>query len=480
MGQITVVGLGAGTLDQIPLGVYRKLTNHSGIIYTRTKEHPVIQSLENEGVQFESMDDIYESHDDFESVYKNISEVLINKSQNEDIIYTVPGHPIVAERTVQLLLNQNRCDVEILGGQSFIDALFTSVKVDPIEGFQLLDGTSLKREQIQYRQHVVIGQVYDAMVASDVKLTLMEDLPHDYPVTIVTAAGDPQYERVETVPLYQLDRGFEFSNLTTLYMKPVEEEHLHHQFQSLRDVVAILRGPDGCPWDQKQTHESLRRFLIEEAYEVIDAIEEEDDDHIAEELGDVLLQVMLHSQIAEEKGYFTVDDVIRSVTDKMIERHPHVFGDVDVESADEVKANWEKIKQKDQPKPQSVLEGLNEALPRLLYALEIQKKVSKVGFDWNDPAPMFHKVKEEIKEFGEALSNQSNNDAELEFGDLIFSLVNVARYYKIDPELALHRTCDKFIRRFQQVEAMLIEDQVSIEKASLELMDQYWEKAKQT
>ncbi|TFB21032.1 nucleoside triphosphate pyrophosphohydrolase [Filobacillus milosensis] len=480
MGKITVIGLGVGTINEIPLGVYRQLKQANQKIFTRTIEHPVVKELAQEGIEFEFMDDIYESHDQFEMVYQGIVDELIKVSQNEDIIYTVPGHPMVAEKTVQLLLESKseKIEIDILGGQSFLDALFTAVEADPIEGFQLLDGTNLQRHTIQYRQHLLIGQVYDGMVAADVKITLMEDLPYDYPITIVQAAGTEQ-QKVQTVPLYELDRDFEFSNLTTLYVKPADDAVLHHQFSVLRDVVATLRGPYGCPWDKKQTHESLRKYLIEEAYEVIEAIDEEDDDHIAEELGDVLLQVMLHSQIAEDSGFFTVDDVIRSITDKMIERHPHVFGDIDVASADEVTANWEEIKQKDRPKLDSVLEDLNESLPRLLFAQEIQKKVSKVGFDWNEPQLMFDKVKEEIKEFEAELSNGSLDEAEMEFGDLLFSLVNAARFYKIDPELALHRTCHKFIQRFKKVEQMMVEDQKLITEASLEEMDQYWEKAKQ-
>ncbi|GEL78253.1 nucleoside triphosphate pyrophosphohydrolase [Tenuibacillus multivorans] len=478
MRTITVIGLGAGSIEQIPLGVYRKLTQSNRQIWTRTEDHPVITQLKNEGLSFHSFDSIYESYDSFESVYEEIVGLLIERSHTENIIYTVPGHPLVAEQTVQLLFEQTEVDIEILGGQSFLDSLFTAVQIDPIEGFQLLDGTSLSRDQVQYRQHVLIGQVYDQMVASDVKLILMEDLPHDYPITIVQAAGMDN-QSVKTVPLYELDRDFEFSNLTTLYVEPANEEHLHHQFSALREVIATLRGPNGCPWDKKQTHESLRRYLIEESYEVIDAIGEEDDDHIAEELGDVLLQVMLHSQIAEDNGYFTVDDVIQSITDKMIERHPHVFGHLDVESADEVKKNWDEIKQKNRPKQKSLLDDLNESLPRLLLALEIQKKVSKVGFDWDDHRLIFEKVKEEIKEFEVALSNETTDEAEVEFGDVLFSLVNVARFYKLDPELALHRTCDKFIKRFQKVEMMMQEDDLSLEESSLDIMDQYWEKAKQ-
>ncbi|MGM8215704.1 nucleoside triphosphate pyrophosphohydrolase [Bacillaceae bacterium W0354] len=478
MGTITVIGLGAGTIDQLPLGIYRRLLEEEQVVYTRTLQHPVIEQLVKEGVIFKSFDDFYEQSEEFEQVYEKISETLINKSRSNDLIYTVPGHPLVAEKTVQLLLADERCEVEIVGGQSFLDPLFTSLKIDPIEGFQLLDGTSLKREQIEYGNHIIIGQVYSQMIASNVKVTLLEDLPHDYPVSIVHAAGTDE-EWVKTVPLYELDYNFPTSNLITLYVKPVDEQYLNHQFSTLRGVIAELRGPNGCPWDQKQTHETLRKYLIEEAYEVIDAIHEKDDEHLAEELGDVLLQVMLHSQIAEDNGYFTVDDVIKSITEKMIERHPHVFGDVNVDSAEEVTENWEAIKQKGKLKKTSVLDDLNESLPRLLLAHEIQKKVSKVGFDWEGSPLMFDKVKEEIQEFEEALKNETADEAELEFGDVLFSLVNVARFYQIDPELALHRTCAKFIKRFKKLEELMVQDGLSIENEPLEVMDQYWEQAKQ-
>ncbi|WP_188207357.1 bifunctional methyltransferase/pyrophosphohydrolase YabN [Alkalibacillus aidingensis] len=479
MGQIKVIGLGASSIDQIPLGVYRQLVNHHEIIYTRTKKHPVIESLKQEGVRFQSFDHFYEELDDFGQVYESIANELIQRAKEQNLVYTVPGHPMVAERTVQLLLDSNLQDVsvEISSGQSFLDALFTATQVDPIEGFQLLDGTALDRSTIQYENHLFIGQVYDDFIASEVKLTLMEDLPFDYKVKIIHAAGSPN-ESVKTVPLHELDHDFSFSNLTTLYVPPQTRKNLHHTFSALREVIATLRGPNGCPWDRKQTHTTLRPYLIEEAYEVIEAIEEDDDAHLAEELGDVLLQIMLHSQIAEESGYFTVDDVIKSITDKMVERHPHVFGDVTVESSDEVSANWEQIKQKNKPKKDSVLEGLNDSLPRLLYAKEIQKKVAKVGFDWKTEAPVFEKVKEELEEFQEAVSKQSIDEMELEFGDLLFSLVNTARFYKIDPELALDRTCRKFISRFKQVEQLVKQQGLSLEEMHLEEMDRYWEQAK--
>lgn len=446
---IHVIGLGAGTLDQLPVGIYRFLTNVETEVFTRTNQHPVIKELEQEGMTFKSFDHVYEKHEQFEDVYRDITKQLVEAAQRQDIVYALPGHPFVAERTVQLLLEHksDHLHIKFHGGQSFLDPLFNALEIDPIEGFQLLDGTALDRSSIQLTNHLLIAQVYDSFVASDIKLTLMEDLPEGYPITIVDAAGSNN-EKVTTLPLYELDREGTFSDLTTLYVAPQSSEHLTHTFDRLREVIATLRGPNGCPWDRKQTHESLRPYLIEEAYEVIDAIQEEDDDHIAEELGDVLLQVMLHSQIGEDSGFFSVDDVIRSITEKMIERHPHVFGDVEVGSADEVTSNWEAIKNRGKPKKDTILEGISEALPRLLYAQEMQKKASKVGFDWGDATLAFKKVEEEIKELQEAIEKEDTNEKELEFGDVLFSLVNVARLLSIDPEIALHRTSQKFKNRF--------------------------------
>lgn len=446
---IHVIGLGAGTLDQLPVGIYRFLTNVETEVFTRTNQHPVIKELEQEGMTFKSFDHVYEKHEQFEDVYRDITKQLVEAAQRQDIVYALPGHPFVAERTVQLLLEHksDHLHIKFHGGQSFLDPLFNALEIDPIEGFQLLDGTALDRSSIQLTNHLLIAQVYDSFVASDIKLTLMEDLPEGYPITIVDAAGSNN-EKVTTLPLYELDREGTFSDLTTLYVAPQSSEHLTHTFDRLREVIATLRGPNGCPWDRKQTHESLRPYLIEEAYEVIDAIQEEDDDHIAEELGDVLLQVMLHSQIGEDSGFFSVDDVIRSITEKMIERHPHVFGDVEVGSADEVTSNWEAIKNRGKPKKDTILEGISEALPRLLYAQEMQKKASKVGFDWGDATLAFKKVEEEIKELQEAIEKEDTNEKELEFGDVLFSLVNVARLLSIDPEIALHRTSQKFKESF--------------------------------
>ncbi|MEH7076688.1 nucleoside triphosphate pyrophosphohydrolase [Neobacillus drentensis] len=483
--KIEIVGLGAGDLAQLPVGVYKRLLN-AGEVFLRTKEHPVVADLEKEGFTYTSFDAIYEKHEQFEDVYEEIAQTLLDKADRETVIYAVPGHPLVAERTVQLLLDYGpKREIEIMigGGQSFIDALFTSVKIDPIEGFQLLDATALHKEQLQIDQHMMISQVYDQFIASNVKLTLMEKLPDDYPVFIVTAAGSSQ-EVIEKVLLYELDRNVTINNLTSVYIPPVKEEQiLLKNFSKLREIIAELRSPTGCPWDREQTHESLKKYLIEETYEVIDAINSGDIDHLIEELGDVLLQVMLHAQIGEDDGYFSIDDIIEGLSAKMIRRHPHVFGNVVAEDSEEVLRNWQEIKKQERggEEPASILDGVSMALPNLLRAYELQKKAAKVGFDWQEITPALEKVKEELEEFVDELDGTTEGmvRAKGEFGDLLFAFVNVARFLKIHPEEALFETNEKFTRRFQFVEEKVKESGRTFEEHTLEQLDQYWDQAKE-
>jgi tetrapyrrole methylase family protein / MazG family protein len=478
---IEVFGLGAGDLEQLPFGVYKKLIK-ADHVYLRTKEHPVIAELVQEGLYFTSFDSIYEKHDQFEEVYQEIVQNLLKKAKAEQVIYAVPGHPLVAERTVQLLLEYGpKEDVEIIigGGQSFIDAIFQSLKIDPVEGFQLLDGTSLKSSQLQVEQHIFISQVYDQFVASNIKLTLMERLPDDYEVVIVRAAGS-RNESIERVPLYELDRKVTLDNLTSVYVPPVEDEQiLLKNFSKLREIIAILRGPNGCPWDKEQTHESLKKYLIEETYEVIEAIDSGDIDHVIEELGDVLLQVMLHAQIGEDEGYFAIEDVIEVLSAKMIRRHPHVFGDKKAEDSKEVLRNWQEIKKQEKGEiDSSLLEGISKSMPNLLRAYEIQKKAAKVGFDWQEITPALEKVKEELQEFENEIQQESLVHAKKEFGDILFAFVNVARFLDIHPEEALFETNEKFIRRFQFIEESVNKGGKSFEEHSLEELDQFWDEAK--
>ncbi|MBS4201492.1 nucleoside triphosphate pyrophosphohydrolase [Bacillus sp. FJAT-49732] len=481
--EIVIIGIGSGDLDQLPLGVY-KLLKHGGRLMLRTKEHPVVEELVREEIVFESFDEVYEKHDQFEAVYEEITDTLLKMAETEKVIYAVPGHPMVAERTVQLLIEQGPLrgiEIKIGGGQSFLDSLFATVKVDPVEGFQLLDGTMLQKEQIRIDQHIIIAQVYDTFVASDVKLTLMEKYPDDYEVVMVTAAGST-LEQISKIPLYELDRQMKLNNLTSLYVPPITTRELSYkEFSTLRDIIAELRGPDGCPWDKEQTHESLKKFLIEEAYELLDAIDRDDIENMIEELGDVLLQIMLHAQIGEDEGMFSIEDVIAGISEKMVRRHPHVFADVQAEDSEQVVANWAKIKEKEKSSTEhkkSLLEGTSKGLPALLRSYEYQKIAAKVGFDWGAPEEAWEKVKEEMQEFEDELTNGNKHEQLLELGDLLFAMVNVARLLGLHPEEALQTSNEKFLRRFSFIEAKVHESGKPFEEYSLEELDQFWNDAK--
>lgn len=482
MTKIIIVGLGAGDINQLPLGVYKLLKNDYPL-FLRTKEHPVVESLEQEGVAYFSFDAIYEKNQQFTDVYEEIVEKLFSEASDKDIVYAVPGAPIVAERTVQLLLERREemgIEIELAGGQSFLDALFQAVRIDPIEGFQLLDGTNFNKYNVQLTQHMIIGQVYDQMVASNVKLELMELLPDTYEIYIVENAGSAA-ESVKKVPLYLLDHEFSFSNLTSLYIPQVKDERiLYKNFTYLRQVVATLRSPNGCPWDREQTHQSLKKYLIEEAYELLEAIDENDDDHMVEELGDVLLQIMLHAQIGEDEGYFTIDDVIEAITSKMIRRHPHVFGDKAAKTVDEVLSNWQNIKQNEEGREETRFAAVKKGLPALLQAYELQKMAKNFGFDWQEIEPVIEKLKEELDEWLIEVNSGVNKDAiELEYGDLLFSMVNIARFLSIHPEEALIRANQKFVRRFQYIEEKINKAGRQFSDYTLEELDSFWNEAKE-
>ena len=481
MHQLTVIGLGAADFDQLQMGVYKQL-KQAKKLYVRTEDHPVLHDLKEEGVVFSSFDHVYEKHDTFAPVYKEIAALLIEAAKEEPVMYAVPGHPLVAEQTVQHLIeaaNKGQVQLKIEGGQSFLDPIFGALKIDPIEGFQLLDGTSMSMHDINMRQHILIAQVYDAFSASEVKLTLMEKYRDDYPVTIVTAAGSAG-EQLTTVPLYELDHVAQLNNLTTVYVPPVtSDEEALRDWTTFRKIIATLRGPNGCPWDQKQTHESLKKYLLEEAHEFLAAIDAEDDYAMIEELGDVLLQVFLHAQIGEDNGYFNLEEVLASISEKMIRRHPHVFGNVSVEDADEVVANWEDIKRAEKgPVQGQLLDGEYRAESSLQTAYNYQKKAAKVGFDWPDVEDAWAKFIEEMKEFQHEMTEGSATTRLDEFGDVLFTLVNVARFYKISPEEAMLHANEKFARRFGYIEQQVKASGKDFAAFTLEELDSFWNEAK--
>ncbi|MGF7184178.1 tetrapyrrole methylase family protein/MazG family protein [Desulfitispora alkaliphila] len=487
--EITVVGMGPGAQGLLTGEAKEKLLSGKPV-FLRTDQHPIVVFLEEQGFTYESFDYIYDQEDSFGEVYKKIVDNLIQVAkQKGSIVYAVPGHPSVAESTVGILQKEaikENVTIKTVAGMSFLDAIYWRIGVDPTEGLQIMDGLVLNKEEIAPQKGLIICQVYNRRVASEVKLTLMELYPDEWEITVIKGAGIPDVERVESIPLYELDRLDWLNHLVTIYLPPLSNGKSNlkceYPMDPIVDVMAKLRGEGGCPWDREQTHESLKRYLIEETYEVVEAIEENNMNKICDELGDLLLQIVFHAQIGKENHVFDILDVVQAITDKMIRRHPHVFSDECAETADKVLANWEEIKKQeraDEGDEPTILQVPNQ-LPALMRAEKLQAKAAKVGFDWPDSSGVWEKLQEEIQELDEALRTAGVGSSEVknELGDILFALCNLARWLKIDPEEALRSTCNKFTNRFQFIEREVMKSNKKMEKMTLAQLDNLWNEAK--
>ena len=399
------------------------------------------------------------------------------------MVYAVPGDPLVGEATTTGLLTAARAEgiaLHIVSGVSFVEPLLAQLGVDALDGLQLLDGlqvAAMHHPPLNPAFPALLAQLYSTAVASNVKLTLMNQYPDDFSLQLVHAAGTPEVV-VETLPLYALDRSTQIGPLTALYLPALGE---HSSFETAQEIVAHLRAPEGCPWDREQTHESLRRFLIEEAWEVLEAIEEGDAASLAEELGDLLLQIVLHTQIASEDGRFRMSDVLQHVNEKMIRRHPHVWGDVEVNNdPEQVLRNWEELKREEKVAvgkgDEFLLDSLPRGMPALLEALRIQERAAKVNFDWTHQQQVLDKLREELDEL---LAAQTDAEREEELGDLLFTVVNLARWLKLEPEGALRGANVKFRRRFRYIEERAREAGRPLAAHSLAQLDAMWNAARE-
>lgn len=482
---ITIVGLGPGNPGHLTAEALEALRSGRPVLL-RTAIHPTVGALRSMGVTFTSCDDLYERGDSFETVYRSIADRVLGC---DDVVFAVPGHPLVGEQSVRLIQERAPAQVQVVTGLSFLDSLFVSLGLDPVGGLELLDALQLDRRAPSGDLPAVIMQVHSRAVASDAKLVLMERYPDDHPVTLVRASGVPGEERRAEIPLHELDHYDWVDYLTTLYLPPLKASKVgdadprgwapaRWPVDPLVEVMSKLRGSSGCPWDKEQTHETLRKYMLEEAYEVVEAIDTGDPDLLCEELGDVLLQVVFHAQMARERGDFDMHDITQGITAKLVRRHPHIFGDAEATTAADVIRNWEAIKQAEKGQvgtPQSVISGVSIAKPALSRAHEVQRKAAKVGFDWEDVQGPAGKVQEEL---AEVLSAQPE-DIEGEVGDLLFAVVNLARILKIDPELALTGTTAKFLRRFRYIEERAAEQGRNLTEMTLSDMDKLWAAAKQ-
>lgn len=483
MNKIVVIGLGPGDEDALTLGAVKNL-GEKRKTYLRTEKHPTVSYLSKEGIEYETYDYIYDSKEEFSEVYSSIVEDLIEKSKEYGIInYCIPGHPLIAEKTVDLLLKaqgENRVEVEIVEGLSFIEPVILSMNSDPVEGLKIIDGLDLKNQKVDISVDNLITQVYNQTKASELKLELSEVYGDEYEVYIIKAAGVPGQEEKVKTPIYELDRLNWIDYLTSIYIPKVSaQDKSVYDFNDLLKIMETLRGEDGCPWDIKQTNETLKKYVIEEAYELVEAIENEDVDGIIEELGDVLLQVVFHSQIGREEGYFNIWDVIKGISEKMIKRHPHVFEGGKAETSADVRRIWDDIKasEKEQENHQERLKSVPKTLPALMRSEKVQKRASSCGFDWDSIDGAIDKLREEVEELVEEIKSGGEN-IEGELGDILFSVVNVSRFLEVDPERALYKSADKFIDRFSKVEDIVISSSRSIKDLGIEELDRIWKQVK--
>lgn len=490
MKEIVILGLGPGDWNTLTMGAWQTLQD-GGRIFLRTEQHPVVKILREKEIDFQTFDFLYENKENFAAVYRGIADALFEAAQKCDpakkIVYAVPGHPMMAEESVQILLKEapaHGITLSFVPAMSFIDSMLTALRFDPTEGFVVLDALSARPEDLVSARHTIFMQVYNRMTASDLKLKLLEVYEPDHPAIIIGRAGIPGEEALTAVPIAELDHRDCFDYLTSIYLQPVKITRARAQYplDPLVEVMGNLLASDGCPWDREQNHQSLKPYLLEEAYEVIEAIDLNDMHKLKEELGDLLLQIVFHTALAQERGDFDHNDVIAEITEKMIRRHPHVFGNVNVNNSADVLRNWEVIKagEKKQDRRQHIMDRLNKSQPALLMAEEIQKKASKVGFDWQDIKGPWDKLQEEIGELKEACGEKNINKdhVEGELGDLLFALVNLARFLKVSPEAALLKTAHKFIRRFNFIEDTLRERKTNWEQMDLQSLDILWEEAK--
>lgn len=482
--KITVLGIGPGGKQYLTLEAMEKIKG-ADTLYLRTERHPIVDYIKTLGIKTKSFDHIYDTNENFEEVYEEIVGQLIGLCRDEDIVYAVPGSPFIAENTVQRLIEisneREELKLEITLGVSFIEAVINALGKDPIKGLKIIDGLQMDFQKPDTEVDLIVTQVYNRFVGSQVKLKLMEYYDDEYEITIVRAAGIPGEERIVKVPLYELDRIDWLDHLTSIFIPKTDNNKIKkYKMDNLVSIMDRLRGKDGCPWDREQDHQSLKPYLIEESYEVLEALESEDMDLLEEELGDLLLQIVFHSQIARESGYFNIADVITGICNKLISRHPHVFGELKVDNAKSVVRNWEEIKRKEKEE-ESYTESLTRVpkqLPALMKSYKIQEKAAKVGFDWDDVYGAMKKVSEEFEELNIALESNNKGNIDEEIGDLLFAVVNVARFLDVRPELSLNKTIDKFIRRFNFIEESAKKSGQNLKHMTLNEMDELWNRAK--
>jgi len=483
VGRVTVVGIGPGRPGLMTSETLAAI-EEADVRWLRTSRHPSASAV----AKAKSFDYLYETASSLEEVYAGIVEALVGAvAAGGNVLYAVPGSPLVAERSVELLRADPRAETSVLPAVSFVDLAWDVLGVDPLAvGVRLVDGHRFASEAAGSAGPFLVGQCDSAQVLSDVKLVIgsaMDSLAvGELKVTVLQRLGLAE-QLVTVLPWDELDRAVHPDHLTSIWV-PALAQPLAGEVVLLEELARVLR--QGCPWDREQSHQSLTRYLLEESYEVLEAIEEltpdgEGYEHLEEELGDLLFQVVFHSVLAAEEGQFSLADVARGARTKLVGRHPHVFGQVEASSAEQVMRNWEQIKKRERG-ASGVMDQVPRNLPALLYADKIQKKAAAVGFDWPSVKGALAKIGEELAELSDAIGQNPDNRARArdELGDLLFAVVNVSRHLDLDPEAALREATGKFRRRFMAVEQLAAQRELELAQLDLAVLDGLWEEVKAT
>jgi tetrapyrrole methylase family protein/MazG family protein len=494
---ITILGLGPGRIDDLTLRAYDVLQKGAAAhqtIYFRTLIHPTVALLKERipDLQMQSFDRFYEESADWSTLYQQIAEEVCTLAVQQEVIYAVPGHPLVGEASVEIVLqlaHERGLSTSIVDGVSFVEVVCSALELDAFDsGLQLMDATQLASlgadeiaGQIIPTIPLLVAQVYNRRIASEVKLALGECYPDEWPVQLVRAT-DGEERAIIKMPLYELDRNSYADHLSTLYVPPVDSLSALRLPETLRYIIMRLRRePDGCPWDRQQTHQTLARHVLEEAYEVVEALDENNMEHLAEELGDLLLQVYLHAEIARQAGDFSIGDVFEHVNAKLIRRHPHIFGDTEVSDAGQVVQNWEEIKRQERinagqdVQSEGAIRDVPLASPALVMSQEYQKRAAMTGFEFIRIEDVYAKLAEEVQELQNA---ETKDEQREEVGDVLFIAAKIARWYSIDAEEALRLANRKFRRRFQAMEAQAREQGRELQSYSKPEWSELWQKAK--
>lgn len=470
---ITIVGLGPGD-SQYWTRAADTLLQQTTEIYVRATPHPSLAAIP---AKICSLTEASPAAGD--GPEQLAAEVVRLGRRETGVIYAVPGHPLedAALPHIRALAEVQRVPLTLIPGLSLVEAAATAVKLETLRKLQITSADEvahLHHPPLAPDQPALVTGLSSQALAGRVKQVLLNAYAENFTVTLVQGLA-----QVWSGPVAQLDQQPRFDELTLLYLPA---DPANSSLPTFQETIAHLRAPEGCPWDREQTHHSLRPFLLEETYEVLEALDAANPTALAEELGDLLLQILLHTQLATEAGDFKMGDVIGHIHRKLVRRHPHVFGDVTVNGADEVTTNWEAIKRAEratlngQPEtPSSVLDGVPAALPALAQALTISKRVVRVGFEWPTIEGVLDKLIEEAREITKAIHPA---DLEAEIGDLLFSAVNLARWRKVDPESALRATNARFTRRFKRLEMLAAVQGKALTDMTIEEMDALWEEAK--